>query len=174
MKDEAKELKQTVEAIYEAIVSYCYTLHGVVDQLDEHDLTDVGYLLRECERLLDDARKEAKAKKETISRLLAVKVINRCTEDPTTELRSRGELATATPDVAIRPKLPKAGTPEYVRLLEFLGVPPDAIAGGTLSIHFNRMSEMLTALAAEGKNPPPGLLGTYTDNTCTFRRRTNQ
>lgn len=171
MKEEAKELRTDVEKLYEQTVSYCYSLHQILEQLDEQTLTDVGFLMRECERLFDDARKEAKAKKETVSRLLAIKILKRYTEDPDTELRSRGELATATPDVAIRPKLPKAGTPEYSQLLEFLGIPADVISAGTLSIHFNRMTEMLTELAAAGKNPPPGLLGTYTDNTCTFRKR---
>jgi hypothetical protein len=172
---DAKLLQADVDNTYDAAVSYCYGLLPVLqrDALSDADLTDIGFLLRECEKFFDDARKEVKAKKEMISRMLALKITKRFTEDPNTELRSRGELAIATPDVAIRPKLPKAGTIEYEQLLTFLGVPPEVICEGTLTIHFKRMSEMLTKMAEEGKNPPPGLVGTYTDNTCVFRKTNN-
>ena len=175
MIEDAKSLQANVDDTYDAAVTFCYGLLPVLqrDELSEAELTDIGFLLRECEKFFDDARKEVKAKKEMISRMLALKITKRFTEDPDTELRSRGELAVATPDVAIRPKLPKAGTIEYEQLLTFLGVPKEVLCEGTLNIHFNRMSEMLTSMAAEGKNPPPGLVGTYTDNTCVFRRTNN-
>tara|TARA_R110000824_G_scaffold69355_3_gene178837 strand:+ start:2325 stop:2867 length:543 start_codon:yes stop_codon:yes gene_type:complete len=176
MINDAKAMKEHVDEVYESSVSFCHILLSVLqrDQLSESELTDIGFLLRESEKFFDDARKEVKAKKEMISKMLALKIMKRYTEDPDTEdLRSRGTLATATPDVAIRPKLPKAGTPEYEQLLNWLGEPIETINGGTLNIHFNRMSQMLTRMAEEGKNPPPGLVGTYTDNTCVFRRTNN-
>lgn len=171
----AQAFERLIGNSHSASVEFCHLLmpHLQSDSLSEAELCDVGFLLRECERWLDDARKEVKAKKETISRMLAVKVTRRCIESDDAELSARGHLATATPDVAIRPKLPKAGTPEYATLLAWLGVPDASIEGGTLSIHFNRMSEMLTRMAEEGKNPPPGLVGTYTDNNCVFRRLNN-
>ena len=170
MIDDMKDLKASVDQIYEDSVEFCHLLHPHLSEMSEADLTDIGYLLRECERFFDAARKEVKGKKEIISRLLALRVTKRWTEDPDTELRARGALAVATPDVAVRPKLPKVGTEEYEQLLNWLGVPAETINGGSLNIHFNRMSEMLTQMAEEGKNPPPGIVGTYTDNTCVFRK----
>jgi len=171
----AETFEELIGRAHASSVEYCHLLLPYLqsDQLSESELCDVGFLLRESERWLDDARKEVKAKKELISRILSVKITRRCIEDDSSELRARGELATATPDVKIRPKLPKAGTDEYGQLLTWLGVPAETIGDGLLSVHFKRMSEMLTRMAEEGKQPPPGLVGTYTDSNCVFRRTNN-
>ena len=173
--EKIEKYKDSVSHAHHYAVEVCYRLRPALqdDTLSESELCDVGFMLRECEKLLDEARKEVKSKKEMISKMLAVKITKSYMEDPSREMRAKGTMATATPDVNIRPKLPKAGTPEYVTLLAWLGVPDSAIEGGTLSIHFNRMSEMLTRMAEEGKNPPPGLVGTYTDANCVFRRTNN-
>jgi len=173
--EDIKEFLDNVSSTYENTVEQCYRLLSLLqgDSLTEEQLCDMGFMLRETEKFLDDARKEVKAKKEMISKMLAVKITKAYMEDPSREMRARGTMATATPDVHIRPKLPKIGTPEYATLLGWLGVPDASIEGGTLSIHFNRMSEMLTRMAEEGKNPPPGLVGTYTDSNCVFRRLNN-
>jgi hypothetical protein len=173
--DGALRVHDFVEEVHASVVGYCHVLSGALgnNELTEADLADAGYLLRESERWLDEARKEVKAKKETIGRILAVLITRRVMEDPDEEPRARGELCTATPDVAIRPKLPKAGTEEYSDLMRWLGVPVETVEGGVLNVHFNRMSEMLTRMAEEGKTPHPGLVGTYTDTSCVFRRTNN-
>ena len=65
----ALEMKDKVDDTHAFVVAYCHVLltHLQKDYMDEADLTDIGYLLRECEKFLDDARKEVQAKKDVIS-----------------------------------------------------------------------------------------------------------
>ena len=165
--DELKTLFAHIEEVHEEATALGVHLKNQLDEMTPGELADAGFMLRNCERYFDDARKEVKSRKELISKLLCVQLTRRALEGG--ELIARGKLASASPDTHVRPKIPKYGTPEYIRLLTWLGIPADAIEGGALNIHFNRMSERLTRLASEGKQLPEGLLPTYTESTCTFR-----
>jgi hypothetical protein len=133
------------------------------------EMTDIGFLLRELERAFDEMRKEAKMRKEFISRILAAKCVASLNEEQTVG-KFVGDLATATPDAKVYPKVPKPGSVEYAELLRYFGVPDPVIKAGVLKPSFTQTQEWLQARAAEGLNPPD-CLGTYSDAICVFRRR---
>lgn len=137
---------------------------------NDAQLVDVGFLLREMENVFDECRKEAKARKELISRLLAAKAIDSLNDPEGAQGRFDGNLASAIPDAKIYPKIPRPGSDDYLALMEFMGVPAPVAALGLLKPSFTATQEWLQERAAEGKNPP-NCLGTYTDAVCIFRRK---
>src|SRR5262245_41618553 len=68
---------------------------------DESAAADVGYLLRESAKMLDEARKEVNARLDVLSSQLAQTIINRLKGGAGGEMTVRGELASATPDVGL-------------------------------------------------------------------------
>lgn len=140
--------------------------------VDEAVYTDCGFLLREISLALDEARKECNAKKELLGRALSFSVITRVTQHPNSELRSVGQLAYGQPDVKQRASLPKPGSEEHKALMGFFGVNHPAVNDfGILAFHWPSVSEWLTALSADGKNPPPGLGTLHPEYTVTYRKR---
>jgi hypothetical protein len=142
-------LTQTFE-LYDAINKQCVYVHREFGDMTPEELADVGFLLREAERMLDDARKEMAGRRETIGKKLCVAVTERHLQGG--DLTVRTTLCTATPDIKQAPKLPAHGSPEYNKLMQQLGIPP--LAAGLVSLHFVRLQTWLTKLAEDGKNVP--------------------
>lgn len=137
----------------------------------DKELVDLGFFLREMERQADEIRKECKAKKELIGRVLCLRIVRAVTEDPDLGLMVRGQYASGSADVAQAPGIPKFGTAEYKMLCEALGVSGIAKEEGLASFHFTRLGEHITRLAAEGKNPPPGIGKTYEIYRIIWRKK---
>lgn len=134
------------------------------------DMVDSGFLHREMEELLEDARKELKRRRDIMGAVLAIRCTEEFATNPTGEYSVKGELATAYPDVQVEPIIPRRGSPEYVALMKFLGLSEEAVEQGLVNIHFNHLKEYLTKMAEEGKNPP-GILRTNNRANVTFRRK---
>ena len=124
-------------------------------------LVDLGFLCREMGKVSDDLRKECEAKKDLIGRMVALSVAQQDLDSPGADQTVRGELASGTPDVSQQAAIPKFGTPEYGALCAFLGLTGDAVQKGIVGFSFTRLSQMVTEMASQGRNPPPGVLKTY-------------
>lgn len=158
--------------VFEASIKLGTLLQANPRAMPEEDMCDVGFMLRECERMLESARLEMKHKKDAVSKLLALRVTKRCIAEGSVDVKVHGELATATPDVRMRPVLPKSGTAEWNELLEELGVSLFVRENRLVTLHWPRVSEWLTRLHAEGKRPPERLAQhTKPDPTVTYVKR---
>lgn len=128
-------------------------------------LVDLGFLFRELENRFDEERKDAKARKELIGKLIAFNAMQTAGDVDTI----RGELATGTPDVSMIADLPKKGTPEYNMLATALNVPTDALQ--FLRLDWKAITAYVTELMAQGKKVPAGLNKTRPVYATTFRRK---
>lgn len=141
------------------------------NQMSSEDMVDIGFLFRELENRLDDSRKDCKATKELIGKIICLRVakdsLNNLDADPVV----RGVLARGTPDVRRLPALPRKGTPEYVQAMKALGVQSEAaINSGCLKFDFHAIQALINECAAAGKKPPPGLDKDYPEYTTVFTR----
>lgn len=171
---ELQGIKENLERVVTEMHGCLYRLDQAIKRqdLDDTEKVDVGFLCREFENELDEMRKEVKARKETIGRLIALIVTRESLENPERARGNmRGSLAIAVPDVQMRPRMPKKGTPEWKQLCRTFGLSEEAIEAELFSPHWVHFSEHLTDLAAKGEPIPDGLLGTEPQPQCTFRRR---
>lgn len=134
------------------------------------DLTDIGFLWRELENLLDDARKEAKAKKELISKILAMRKTREFMDDPSIDLTVHGKIAYGSPNVRQVPGLPRPGTPHYKKLCDHFEIPDVVASKGLVKFSFNELADYLTGLGEDGVNAPEGVR-TYPVYSMTYRRK---
>lgn len=153
------ELQEVHKRVYDDL-AWISRQMKVAGSYSLQELTDIGFLCREMERLLDDWRKDCKARKELAGKLLAKGVLDSAeATDLEASLTVRGELATATPDVSMVAELPKAGTPEFVAYCEFYGIPKDKADNELfpLAIHWKRAQLDLQQRMERGLPQPPGL-----------------
>lgn len=168
-----KDLHTTVEGV---LVSANLLLGDILPkiragQYTSADLCDLGFLFRETARMSDELRKELQAKQELAGMVLAQRMTVATLNDPDADLTVRGELSVGTPNVSQQGAPPKRGTEEYFQLCRFFGFPEDAIRRGVVTFSYNGLMDVLTEMASEGKNPPPGIVKTYPKYTTVFRKR---
>lgn len=176
MRDRLHALLSQAEHLQSEVTLTCSELLTQMQadggNVNEAVYTDCGYLLRSIEDAVDEARKECKAKKELLGRALAFAVITRVTERPSSEVQSVGLMAYGTPDVKQKAALPKPGTDAHRALMTHFGVNnQDVEKFGILAFHWPSVSDYLTALAADGKNPPAGLGTLHPEYTVSYRKR---
>lgn len=134
------------------------------------ELVDLGFLCREAETLLDDWRKDAKARKEIAGSLIAMKVTQDSVSNPNTPDTVKGTLARATAQCRMAPVLPSRTSPEYIMLLKSLGFTDQVIGKKYVDIHWKHLEEHVTELAEAGLPMPSGLGKTFPTFTATFTR----
>lgn len=164
-----KELHDKVFRLYEEIQSAVAMMRRVVDTMKPGDLADSGYFLRECEALMDDGRKELKARREYINKLVCRIGLESFSAGG--DLDIPGQYCKAFPDIKQQPNIPRPGSPEYAVLMKGFGVDPEIAESGIFKVDFNKMTDRLTKLASEGKNPPDGLLGTFPLHSVIYRKK---
>jgi hypothetical protein len=129
------------------------------------ELADIGYYLRELENTFDSFRKESKAVRDLVSKMIGVHVIQKSVIDPD-YTSVTGKAARANPDVKIRVKTPREGTPEYAAMLKHFGI----INLGVFKPDWNRISDYATEQAMMGIQLPECLRETFTEYVCTFTK----
>jgi len=169
----AKCILELVSAVYSLQYEVLMNISSLIkkDGLTMDELADIGFFLRETENALDEARKDAKAHKELLSKVMGLRIARQSLTDPSTDTVVHGRYASASADTKIRPKMPKKGSPEYEAALDYFFVPRRAVAEGVLKIDWKGASDYLTAKAENGEKLPVGLQETYTEVTCTFVRK---
>lgn len=136
----------------------------------DSDLVDFGFLCRESETLLDDWRKDAKARKELAGKILCLRVTERSLAKDINEDTVKGTLATAKTDVALDAKLPEFGTDEYTTFMDHLGVPKETADKGLVKVSWDQVGKYVSDLVAEGKPVPPGITKTWPKYSAVFTR----
>ena len=126
-------------------------------EIPEEDLVDIGYTERQIEKLFDHHRKESKARQLGIGSELCGLIMERFGNGEG-KLRGQGRIASCTPDVKLEPIIPRKGDDDYDAIMNSVGIPAELARTGVVAIHYKNMGDHLTALAAEGKNPPGRLL----------------
>ena len=171
-----KELRVTHQDWYASLTSLVDEIRKKERSLTDGDLADIGFLLRSAERILDDLKKECKAKKELIGKLLCAKMAmeTQSVNDANVSTRVYGALGSASADIKHRCRTPKPGSTEYVELCRAMGVNEEAIKAGIFQPHYVRVGEFITQLAKENRDPPKGILSTTVLYNCIFRSRTRK
>ena len=171
--EKAKEVRRIHKELYSSMTDLISAMKSKPVQLTDEELADIGYLLRNTAKVLNDLRIECNAKKDYIGKYLCAKLVIESVND-SEELKIKGMLASAAAKMDQKPKLPKTGTKEYAIMLKHFGVSDEAIKAGIFNAHYPRVGEYITRLAQNGKNPPPGILNVVTLWTCVFRSRTRK
>lgn len=168
-----KELMQKVFETRNLVLenNYIVTSMEGLQEMKTADMVDIGFLSRELEDLFDSLRKECKARKELFGKIIAVKQTQLVTQDPTLDLNVMGSLAQAKPQSRQIPIVPKAGTQEYIDMMEYFGVKKEFVDVGILEPHYMHMSDYFSKLASEGGRAPKGLLKLVPNPTCDFVAR---
>jgi len=163
------------------------TIQGLLDEVTEmimsesysrQDQVDLGWIFRELENLCDDMRKDSKARKMNIGKLLAFRLVSETLAEEEDELhvtedsgRAEGVYATGTATMSMKSPLPKPPTEEYTNLCRFLGVDEDWIESGIVGFRFQNLGKLVTRLTEEGQPLPPGISKTFPEYSMTFRTR---
>jgi len=157
---------------YQKDINDLDSLEPKLCDLSSGELADLGYCFRETSEFLNGMKKEYTRRQDLIAREIFIRALVEYKKGGT-DTSFQGQLASATPKIKDVPNLPKRGTPEYGELCKWLGVKHDHIAKEIVSFHYPKMSDLLTEMAEEGKNPPPGILKTAKNFTATYRRKRN-
>ncbi len=172
----ANDLREKTRAFHTELYDFIAETQEAVAKLGlgMPDLVDMGLLCREMEVFFDEMRKEVKSRKELIGKLMAMYVAQQSLNDTEKlEVTIKGELGTGTPDVKLQPKIPEPGSPEFMDLMEYFGLPRNRLAGieDCMRLSFNGMRDLVTDLAEKGIPMPPGVVKTWPIYTTRFRRR---
>ena len=174
--DRARAMHEQVIQLHMDMSDELYGLLKTLQKRQTHvkELTDIGYYMREISKLLDETRKNAKARSELAGKLIALHVTQQSLNDLSLDTTTRGEVSTASVDVCMQARLPKKGSPAYIQLCRHFGLPEKAIEAGLFKLDWNMVSAYVTHLAEEGIDPPEGLTDQYANHKVVFRRRTRK
>jgi hypothetical protein len=169
MKNDIKVLYDDIQALWHKVSQVCFEFQNVVAQIPREELVDCGYFMREMRNACDDMRKNCDAKQQVAGRYLAAQAGAAAMQD--IDLKLEGEYATAVPDIIIKPRLPRRGSPEYMELLDWIGVSREVASRNLLNFSFTEMAKIVTERLSRGENPPPGIMATHTDAVVVFRKK---
>lgn len=132
------------------------------------DLVDLGFLFKEMEVVLDDWRKDCKAFKELVEKVVGLRAA--ISDDPNS-LTIRGKLTTATVNISMVADMPKPGSLEYAALCRYLKIPDELAESGVMRPHWKHLNDLLSQRLTEGKSAPAGLKNQRSKFSLTFRKR---
>lgn len=176
MVKETKKLFEDTSVFYGML---CHKMLELTEPLKrrlftDEQLCDIGYFCKEIELMLEEARKEVKARKELCGMQIAFNKIRESVADPSVSLTVRGTYATGTPDMKMQAALPKKMSDEYILLCQHLGVPREVAEQGVLKLDWNAATELCTKLLSEGKKIPVGFGKQYPKYETRFRKKKGQ
>lgn len=166
MHDDVRELVEDLDSL-KRLHSVMYdhaspTVDKVkIRKFSSEELADLGFLFREMEKLLDDWRKDCKARKELISKLLCLQLVKADTDIV------QGDLCRAQVDMKMRSDFPSPESEEYFALLRHFGINPD----DPIRISWKGLGDHCTRLFEQGKSLPPGMKNPKADFLCKFTRK---
>ena len=138
--------------------------------LDNCEMVDIGFHCRELSNTLEDIAKECRAKLRLVSKVLCAKVVQESMGEDHIP-RQHGRYATGQPKLRECPGIPKQGTEAYSALCKYFHIPEEVENSGVVNWHFNSLAELITQLREDGKNPPDGILKTFTEFLVEYRRK---
>lgn len=130
---------------------------------------DIGFLLRECEKYLDEMRKDFKAHKEAISKQICYRLSLKDKES------SSGKLASGSLKAKYSSNLPHpVKDPEkFIKLCKFFGINTDGVPLGSIRFHWPTIKNHITQCMEEGRELPDGLSDVSVELEMTYRRLPN-
>ena len=119
--NELKNVHTEVSSLYNLICEFFIKTNEIIKSgnLSSEELCDFGFLCREIENILDELRKEVKARKEVCGQILSYRLTKESLNDSTKELKVSGEFATGTPEMKMEVALPEKNSEEYKKVLEW-------------------------------------------------------
>ena len=173
-------LKERMVALHKHSQTLQLKIHTLLNEtvnqvgaLSIEDLCDVGFLMREVSRMMKDLVKGIDGKQGIVSRVLASRATTAALQGEMLELR--GELCSATPEVKTKPIFPTEGTPDYEKLMRWIGLDKqELIDSPMLRPSFRGVEEELTKRMALGEPAPPGVTSSFTEVTVVYRKRTSK
>ena len=166
-------VKDEVQSLYNLVYGFLAKNNELLKskKLNNEELCDFGFFCRELEKLFDELRKEAKARKELAGQIIAYRRAQASLSDPTIKLQVQGQFATGSPDVKMEAALPKKFTDEYYQLTDHFGVPRKVAETGVLRLDWKMCTEFLTQQMNDGKKIPEGFGKQYPRYTTVYRKR---
>lgn len=131
-------------------------------------LVDTAYLCRQAELVLDELRKEAKAKKEKLALAVSIAEVMSLMEGK--PVATRGHLATATVKTVDTPQVPAEDSSEYDTLIRFFGLDSNKFRS-IGRIDFKKLSEYYETAVQKNLDLPHVELTTFPQVRSTFRAR---
>lgn len=164
-----EELKELHHRVYEHLSLIDERMKK--NQTSNQDMVDLGFLCREQEELLDEMRKNAKARKEFTQRMLVTLWTGAALTPTPLPDTIKATLASANNfRIKKMAQLPEYGGEDYVLYLRSLGIPEEVISKGLVKPDWDKTAEHVTTLLEDGKKLPPGIGQTWNIYTCTFIR----
>jgi len=166
-------VREQVQLLYNLVYGFLAKNNELIKskQLKNEELCDFGFICRELENILDELRKEVKARKELCGSIIAYRLVQASIQDPSIKMKVQGQFASGTPDVKMQAALPHKFTDEYYQITDYLKVPRDVASSGVLRLDWKQVTEFLTKRMNEGKEIPPGFGKQYPLYTTTYRKR---
>lgn len=166
-------VKDEVHLLYNLVYGFLSKNNELLKskKLSNEELCDFGFFCRELEKLFDELRKEAKARKELCGQIIAYRLTQASLSDPTLKMKVRGDFATGIPDVKIEMGLPKKFTEEYYQITDHFDVPRKVAETGILKLDWKSVTEHCTKLVQDGKLLPKGFGKQYPKFTIVYRKR---
>lgn len=168
-----RQLKEKVDGLMMGMKQRLVQLNAVIraETMRDGQMCDVGFFMRELEDLFDEMRKDVAARRRIIGEMLGRKKAQEFAADPSVEMTIRGQHSTGVPDVSTRYRLPRPGSPEYILLLERLGVSQELVGAGVFKLDFNGLADFGSARELAGHPIVPKEIGKFTEFTTVFRRK---
>jgi len=149
-------------------------LRSLISKLKDEELTltemvDIGYLLRECEKHLDEMRKDFKAHKEKIGKVVCHVL---ALQD---RFSHSGELATGSAKASYHSAIPHPEhQPEaFAKICEWFNIDVGTGPVGAMRFHWPTIKKYITDAMERGEELPLELSDIKVDLEITYRRRTN-
>ena len=130
---------------------------------------DIGFLLRECEKHLDEMRKDFKAHKEASSKQTCYRLSLEYKDSSSGKL-SRGSLRAKHSSNLPHPvKDPE----KFMKLCKFFEINTDNVPLGSIRFHWPTVKNYITQCMEEGKELPDELSDVSVELEMTYRRLSN-
>ena len=166
-------VREQVQLLYNLVYGFLGKNNELIKskQLKSEELCDFGFICRELENILDELRKEVKARKELCGSIIAYRLVQAAITDPSISMKVKGQFATGIPDVKMQAGLPKKFTDEYYQITDHFKVPRAVAESGVLRLDWKQVTEFLTKQMNDGKPIPKGFGRQYPLYVTVYRKR---
>lgn len=171
LKKELRELLERAQQLELDVGGAVSVVPGKVASMTIPYAVDCGFLFRELSSIFEELRKKCNTRKDLIGQALALKYGAGAVRGENIPLN--GELATGAVNIDNEPRIPNHTTPEFIALMQWLGVPPGVAAQGAIRPSFRRLTDEINRRVSNGEKLPPGIEATYAKMTVTFRKKLN-
>lgn len=166
MKQSAQNLFRLAQTAHEEIYKLQTILQQEVSKCNSlTELADYAFAIDRSHELIEDCKKQLWKFREEINKKVCTLYMEQYINNPSKAGPIKTDHVTATPDIKTAPKIPKAGSPEWKQLIDFLNIPDFGMSEKSngekplevVRLHWPDLIEHLTNLDSQGKPPPPGI-----------------